>query len=129
MLSMMIMASVLVFLNVTLLMILVPGGPIENRDFSALKGVVYWGFNLFLIALGIASFITCYLLLVTHPYAILIGQIIAVMYFIVYAIDLAGIFPKSPTKMSKTLMLFEIINTAMAIYLYIYLTAISYTGA
>jgi len=34
----MIMASLVVFLNVTLLAILVPGGPIENRNFSALKG-------------------------------------------------------------------------------------------
>ncbi|MCM3041448.1 hypothetical protein M3201_17275 [Paenibacillus motobuensis] len=125
----MIMASLVVFLNVSLLTILVPGGPIENRDFSKLKGVVFWGFNLFLISLGIVSFIVCYLLLISHSNAILITQIIAVLYFIVYTIDLAGMFPKSPTKMSKPLMLFEIINTTMAVFLFLFVTAISHVGA
>lgn len=124
----MIMASLVVFLNVSLLTILVPGGPIENRDFSKLKGVVFWGFNLFLISLGIVSFIVCYLLLISHSNAILITQIIAVLYFIVYTIDLAGMFPKSPTKMSKPLMLFEIINTTMAVFLFLFVTAISHVG-
>ncbi|MGM1048888.1 MAG: hypothetical protein ACQEXX_22470 [Bacillota bacterium] len=125
----MIMASLVVFLNVTLLAILVPGGPIENRDFSKLKGVVFWGFNLFLILLGITSFIACYLLLISHPHAIFITQIIAVLYFIVYIIDLAGIFPKSPTKMSKPLTLFEIINTSMAVFLFLFVTAIGHVGS
>ncbi len=125
----MIIASLLVFFNVMLLAILVPGGPIENRDFSKLKGVVFWGFNLFLILLGVMSFITCYLLLIAHPNAIFITKIIAVLYFIVYIIDLAGIFPKSPTKMSKPLMLFEIINGSMAIFLFLFVTAIGHIGS
>ncbi|MFB7817001.1 hypothetical protein ACFC0X_22835 [Paenibacillus chitinolyticus] len=127
--DMMIIASLLVFLNVTLLTILVPGGPIENRDFSKLTGVVFWGFNLFLISLGIVSFIACYLLLISHSNAILITQMIAVLYFIVYTIDLAGMFPKSPTKMSKPLMLFEIINTTMAVFLFLFVTAIGHAGS
>lgn len=45
----MIFASTLMFINVTLLAILVPGGPIENRDFNGLRGIVFWGFNVFLI--------------------------------------------------------------------------------
>lgn len=125
----MIIASLLVFFNVMLLAILVPGGPIENRDFSKLKGVVFWGFNLFLILLGVMSFITCYLLLIAHPNAIFITKIIAVLYFIVYIIDLAGIFPKSPTKMSKPLMLFEIINGSMAAFLFLFVMAIGHVGS
>ncbi|ASA20536.1 MULTISPECIES: hypothetical protein [Paenibacillus] len=125
----MIIASLLVFFNVMLLAILVPGGPIENRDFSKLKGVVFWGFNLFLILLGVMSFITCYLLLIAHPNAIFITKIIAVLYFIVYIIDLAGIFPKSPTKMSKPLILFEIINGSMAVFLFLFVTAIGHIGS
>lgn len=125
----MIIASLLVFFNVMLLAILVPGGPIENRNFSKLKGVVFWGFNLFLILLGVTSFITCYLLLISHPNAIFITKIISVLYFIVYIIDLAGIFPKSPTKMSKPLMLFEIINASMAAFLFLFVTAIGHVGS
>ncbi len=119
-----IFASALMFINVTLLTILVPGGPIENRDFNGLRGIVFWGFNVFLITLGIMSYITSYLLLIANEYALSMTQIISVLYFIVYAIDLAGIFPKSPTKMSKTLMLIEIINASLAVFLFIFVTAI-----
>ena len=120
----MIYASALMFINVTLLTILVPGGPIENRDFNGLRGIVFWGFNVFLITLGITSYITSYLLLISNPYALPMARIISVLYFIVYIIDLAGIFPKSPTKMSKTLMLIEVINASLAIFLFIVVTAI-----
>ena len=122
--AIMIFASALMFINVTLLTILVPGGPIENRDFNGLRGIVFWGFNVFLIILGIASYITSYLLLIANPYALYMGQIISVLYFIVYLIDLVGIFPKSPTKMSKTLMLIEVINASLAIFLFIVVNAI-----
>lgn len=120
----MIFASTLMFINVTLLAILVPGGPIENRDFNGLRGIVFWGFNVFLITLGITSYITSYLLLISNSYALPMGQIISVLYFIVYSIDLAGIFPKSPTRMSKTLMLIEEVNASLAIFLFIFITAI-----
>ncbi len=122
--AIMIFASALMFINVTLLTILVPGGPIENRDFNGLRGIVFWGFNVFLIILGIASYITSYLLLIANPYALYMAQIISVLYFIVYLIDLVGIFPKSPTKMSKTLMLIEVINASLAIFLFIVVNAI-----
>lgn len=122
--SIKILASILVFINVTLLTILVPGGPIENRNFRGLKGVVFWGFNAFLITLGIASYLTSYLLLVENPYALSMAKIISILYFIVYMIDLGGIFPKSPDKMSKTLMLLEIVNTSFAVLLFIVATAI-----
>lgn len=121
---MMFFASVLVFLNVTLLSILVPGGPIETRDFRKLKGFVFWGFNLFLITLGIVSYVTIYLLLTANTLGIHLTQIIAVLYFIVYSIDLAGIFPKSPIKMSKPLMLLEIVNLSMALFLFLVALAI-----
>jgi hypothetical protein len=111
--------SLIIFLNVTLLSILVPGGPIENRDFSALKGFVFWGFNVFLITLGLVSFYTIYAVLSNNPSSNLLTKVIASGYMVVYAIDLAGIFPKSPTEMSKTLMLFEIINLCIATYLLI----------
>ncbi len=117
--------SLIIFLNVTLLAILVPGGPIENRDFSALKGVVFWGFNVFLIALGLTSFYTIYAGLADNPTAILLTKSIAISYIIVYSMDLIGIFPKSPTKMSNTLMLFEIINLCIAVYLLIFISAIA----
>lgn len=119
----MIIASFLLFANVLLLTILVPGGPIENRDFTGLTGVVFWGFNVFLISLGISSFVTCYFLLTSSHNSLFAAQVISILYFIVYMVDLGGIFPKSPTKMSKKLMLLEIINASMAVFLFIFVTA------
>lgn len=126
--ELMIIASILLFLNATLLTVLVPGGPIENRDFSHLRGGLFWGFNLFLILLGITSYITCYLLLISHDQSVLMAQVIAVLYFLVYALDLAGVFPKSPTKMSRSLMLMELINASMALFLFVVATAIHDIG-
>ncbi len=57
--------------------------------------------------------------------SILLGSI----YILVYQIDLTGVFPKSPTKMSKSLMLMEIVNTMMSVLLIILsLVTISYIG-
>lgn len=111
--------SIIILLNVTLLAILVPGGPIENRDFSNLKGLIFWGFNAFLITLGMASFYAIYSALGGLSNTGLVTSILACAYILVYGLDLAGIFPKSPSKMSKPLMLIEIINLCMAIYLFI----------
>jgi hypothetical protein len=73
--------------------------------------------------LGIASYVTSYLLMTASPYAVRMAQVLAVLYFGVYMVDLAGIFPKSPTKMSKVLMLMEIVNASMAVLLFICVTA------
>lgn len=116
---MIVYVSFILFLNVVLLSILVPGGPIENRDFRNLKGISFWSFNVFLITLGLMTYVASYWMLVSHPLAISLTKGISILYFMVYALDLGRIFPKSPTKMSKTLMLFEILNMSLAIYLFI----------
>ncbi len=111
--------SLMIFLNVTLLIILVPGGPVENRDFSNLGGIVFWGFNVFLVCLGLSAFYATYAVLANLTYAGFLTRGVALGFIVVYAIDLAGIFPKSPTKMSKALMSFELINLSMGVYLFI----------
>jgi len=113
------MAGYILFINVSLLTVLVPGGPIENRDFSHLKGLIFWGFNLFLISLGLLSFITSYFLMLKYSWALWVAIILGLAYLFVYALDLAKIFPKSPTDMSKVLMLMEIINSLAAVLLII----------
>ncbi len=122
---MLIITAIIIWLNVTLLTVLVPGGPIENRDFSNLKGVTFWGFNVFLITLGLTSYFASYALLSGASYAIMLGKILAGLYVAVYLLDLGKVFPKSPTKMSNTLMLMEIVNTSFAILLFIFLSVLS----
>lgn len=106
--------GLMMLLNVFLLVILVPGGPIENRDFSKMSGFLFWGFNAFLIALGLASFFVGYLFF-TGNAAITSGIFLATLYLGVYVMDLVGLFPKSPDKMSSVLRLCETVNACVAI--------------
>ncbi|MFP4370589.1 MAG: hypothetical protein ACLFQ4_00010 [Halanaerobium sp.] len=113
------LTSIILFTNVTLLSILVPGGPIENRDFKNLKGSIFWGFNIFLVTLGITSLIISYFILFQEKWSFQVSFLLGVLYLLVYALDLSKVFPKSNTKMSNTLMLIEIINSMLAILLII----------
>ncbi len=110
----------ILFLNVTLLSILVPGGPIENRSFKHLKRFIFLGFNIFLISLGLTSIILCYFLLLGNILAFKISLFLGVLYFIIYMLDLGKIFPKTSTNMSNTLMLIEIVNSMFALLLIIF---------
>lgn len=108
--------SVLVFSNVAILVPLVPGGPIENRDFAHLGGVVYWAFNAFLISLGIFSCIATYAALIGSSWRAVGGLIVGAGFAVVYLLDLGKVFPTSPTPMGKALMTMEVVGTAIATY-------------
>lgn len=114
--------SLILFLNVTLLSILIPGGPIENRNFDYLKDspLIYYGFSILLLALIFISLIMCYFLLLGDIWSFKVSVVLGILYFLVYIFDLMKIFPKSPTPMSKTLMLIEIINMMLALLLIIF---------
>ncbi|WP_424354947.1 hypothetical protein [Methanobacterium sp. MBAC-LM] len=114
--------SLILFLNVTLLSILIPGGPIENRNFDYLKDspLIYYGFSILLLALTFISLIMCYFLLLGDIWSFKVSVVLGILYFLVYIFDLMKIFPKSPTPMSKTLMLIEIINMMLALLLIIF---------
>ena len=123
---MFIILGLFLFLNAALLTILVPGGPIENRDFTNLTGIIYWGFNIFLISLGILTFLTTYYVLIRERMAIRLGIILSICYLIVYILDLAKIFPRSSTKMSNKLMLMEIVNSLNAVFTIIFSLSVWY---
>ena len=95
---------------------LVPGGPIETRDFSGLDGSVFWGFNAFLVALGLVA--------VTSAVALLKGAdrfvwpAIAACwgYIFVVLLDLGGVFPRSPDVIPVALGVVEILDLMLAFY-------------
>ncbi len=109
-------AAVLLLVLVGSFVTLVPGGPIETRDFSGLGGAVFWGFNAFLIALAVVA--------VASAVAMLRGSRIAGWgaiaaawgYVFVVLLDLGHVFPTSPNPIPLMLGLIEILDFMLALY-------------
>ena len=105
----------LLVLSAVLLGILIPGGPIENRNFSHISPLVLGLFNTFLTVLGVGSLILAYFTLVDSKMAFIAAAICGISYFVVYALDLAKIFPVSPDRMPRALFAIEVIGLLLAI--------------
>ena len=90
-----------------LLASLIPGGPIETRDFSHLDPLTVWVFNGFLTFLGFGSLALDYFLFMRVRWAYKLGIVVGLLYSFLALLDLFQIFPKSPTPMSSLLIAFE----------------------
>ncbi len=94
---------------------LAPGGPIENRDFSHLNPSVYWGFNTFLITLGLAGFASVYFIWRGKRGGYWTAIIIGWLYVAVVASDLGRVFPKSPDPTGFVLGMVMIADAILAL--------------
>ena len=101
--------------SAALLSSLIPGGPIENRDFSHIHPGILGAFNVFLTTLDLGSFVLAFFALKQRQWALNTAFYAAVAYFAVYAVDLAQIFPRSPTPMSFYLALIEVLGMSAAV--------------
>lgn len=110
-----VLVIILLGLSGVLLSILVPGGPVENRDFSHINPAVLLTFNIFLTVLGLGSFALLKLLWNQSHWAWKASMLAGISYILVYCADLAVIFPKSPTPMSPILLWIEIIGVVVAV--------------
>ncbi len=108
---------IILFLAVSALLLasLIPGGPIENRDFSHIHVGVLGGFNIFLTMLNIGTFALIYWVRKQRRWALTAAWFAGLAYFFVYAIDLAQVFPQSPTPMSQALSLIEVLGICAAV--------------
>lgn len=106
--------SILLLVVTLLLVSLAPWGPIENRSFDHLSPAVFWGFNVFLVALGLSSFATVVALWRGRTWAFPGAAVLATLYVLVYVVDLLGVFPQTPDAMSPALLTIEVVDTALA---------------
>ncbi len=100
-----------------LLALLIPGGPIEVRDFSHLSPAVVWGFDGFLTLLGFGSLALVYFLRLRRRWAYGLAIAVGFTYFVLALLDLFHIFPKSPTPMTPLLLAFEVAIAALSLLL------------
>ena len=107
--------NLLLIISAINLTLMIPGGFIESRDFSHISSIILGIFNVFLTTLGMVSLFLVYFIYKKQKWAVWTAFIAGLSYFIVYTIDLAKIFPKSPTQMPLTLFYLEILGTIIAI--------------
>lgn len=96
---------------------LVPGGPVETRDFSHLGGPVFWGFNVFLVSLGLVAVVSAVLMLRGSVSAAWPAVASGWAYIFVVLLDLGRVFPLSPDAMPLSLGLIEILDAILAGYI------------
>lgn len=94
---------------------LVPGGPIENRDFSAINPAILLSFNVYLTVLGLGSWVLVVYLYKRGRYAAGLALLAGVSYLLVYGVDLAGYFPQSPSAMPRLLWWAEVIGVLLSV--------------
>jgi hypothetical protein len=107
----------LLLLSGLLLCSLVPGGPVENRDFSALSPALLLAFNVALTALGLGSFLLVAGVLRGQVGALRLAFWAGAAYFVVYGVDLLGWFPPTPSAMSEALVAVELAGLLAAMAL------------
>ncbi|WP_435318162.1 hypothetical protein [Haloarchaeobius sp. TZWSO28] len=112
--------ALLLLLVTGLLVSLAPWGPIETRSFAHLSPAVYWGFNGFLTALGLASMATASRLWQGRRVAVPVAMGLAVIYVLVYLLDLLAVFPTSPDAMPPLLLAIEVVDTVLAVAVVVY---------
>ena len=112
--------SLLLCISFVLLSVLVPGGPIETRSFANIDPLILGAFNTFLTSLAIVSILLVYFVLKNMKWAYVVSIVCGVSYFLVYALDLGGIFPISPDSMPQVLFIIEILGTIASIPLVYY---------
>ncbi|WP_290890854.1 hypothetical protein [Hoeflea sp.] len=95
---------------------LVPGGPVETRDFSGLGGPVFWGFNVFLVTLGVIALVAAIGLIKARLALAWAAIAVSWGYVFVVLLDLGAVFPRSPDPIPLPLGLIEILDLILAIY-------------
>ena len=111
--------AALLVVSAVMLGVLVPGGPIETRDFSHISPWVLGSFNLFLTSLGMGSIALAYFAFKQRRSALWAAAFCGVSYLAVYLLDLGHIFPISPDAMPHTLWVIEVLGSVVAVPLVI----------
>ena len=106
--------SALVLLSALNLALMVPGGFVETRSFPGYGVAVIGGFNVFLTALCLGSFVLAYRIVrnaAPAEWALVTG----LCYVAVYLLDLLKFFPVSALPMSAALATMEGLGTVLGL--------------
>jgi|TARA_R100000049_G_C1948878_1_gene95344 hypothetical protein len=110
------LVALLLALSAINLALMIPGGFVETRDFSAYPAIVLAGFNIFLTVLGLGSLVLAWL---TWRGGVRRGwsMAAAIGFAATYLLDLFAIFPVTLVPMSSLLETLEWLGTGLAVLL------------
>lgn len=111
------LVAALTLVSVLLLSTMVPGGPIETRNFANIGEASVILFNIFLTTLGIGSLALIYFVLKGSRWVAHATAIAGVGFAVVYALDLLRIFPVALDPMPSLLKRREIIGMIISLAL------------
>ncbi|MEZ4880223.1 MAG: hypothetical protein R2801_08690 [Chitinophagales bacterium] len=112
--------SLLLILSAINLTLMIPGGGIDTRNFSQIAPLYLSAFNIFLTTLGFVSIFLPYFVVKNQRWSLLIAFICGLSYCLVYVFDFAHIFPKSPDRMPKLLLILEAFGIILSLPLMFY---------
>jgi len=113
-------AVILLILSVINLTFMIPGGPVDTRKLSTYSPIILASFNIFLTLLGILSIVTPVYMIKNHKWAHVSALVGGIAYFLVYLLDLLGIFPKSPDAFPIVLLVLEIVGLIISMPLIVF---------
>lgn len=94
---------------------MVPGGGIDTRDFSHISPFALSAFNIFLTTLGLVSLFLPYFVFRKYKWSVISAFVCGASYLLVYVLDFAHLFPKSPDSMPQLLVLLEAFGILLSI--------------
>ncbi|GEO85405.1 MULTISPECIES: hypothetical protein [Alphaproteobacteria] len=94
------------------LSLMVPGGFVETRDFSAYPAIVLGAFNVFLTVLGLGSLVLAFVL-ARNGKGYGLSALAGLAFVCVYLLDLIRVFPVTPNPMSLLLATLEWLGTGL----------------
>jgi hypothetical protein len=110
------------------LALMVPGGFVETRDFSAYPPIVLGAFNVFLTVLGLGSIVLAYTV-TKYGRGYGLAMLAGLAFVGVYLLDLGRIFPVPPNPMSTLLATLEWSGTGLGVALAVLSVALSRRAA
>ena len=111
------LTTLTLFINVLLLSLMVPGGPVETRSFINIDPAIVLGFNIILTLLVLLSVASIYFMFKKQRWAYQLTGVLGFVYALVFVLDLAHIFPVSSDPMELVLLLLEWISLGLGVAL------------